>query len=77
MIAGIIIMPLIALLPAFWQLRFIINIVYTIFVVIQFGEYKIFTGIVKGFFASVLSMLTYIILVAVFTLIYMFVKLDL
>ena len=70
MIFGIVTMPFVFLNPSIWQYRFVFNIVYTIFIVIQFGGYSKLSGIIKGFFASVLSMLTYIVLVAIITIIY-------
>ncbi len=61
--------------PNIWNLRLIASMIFMIYAIIQYSGYSKVKGIVRGFFASFLSTLTYIIIVAIISFIYIvFVK---
>src|SRR5438477_480205 len=68
---AILLMPLTLLNSNIWSLRLLINLVYTIVVLVQFSGYPKFTGIIRAFFATMLSYLTLIIIVGILIICYL------
>jgi len=68
---GIVLMLFSVFSEKIWGLRLIINLIYMIFVMVQFSGYSKLQGIIRGFFSAFLSYISYIIIFGSLIVIYL------